>query len=249
MVGYNTVDINPGYNMFAVNFKAVGDDAGVAIDDLFPGGGKADTKFTAGGNSGSSDYIMVWDNSSGEYKTYYLYYVKKGGTTANKYWWCNSNGGGKAVDENVKFKNGDAFWFYKRGDQKVTATTSGEVELSDVKEIDIKPGYNMIASYFPSGWTINDDTYYTPAFWSTSGAVSGGNSGSSDYMMVWDNSKNEYDTYFLYYVKKGGTADYKNKWCNSNGGVPATGNVLTPGKGAWYYHRGAGFKLPVKKQF
>ena len=68
-------------------------------------------------------------------------------------------------------------------------------------------------------------------------------------MMVWDNSKNEYNTYFLYYVKKGGTADNKNKWCNENGGAPAVGNIMTPGKGAWYYHRGAGFKLPVKKQF
>ena len=249
VVGYNTVDINPGYNMFAVNFKTVGDDAGVAIDDLFPGGGKADTIFTASSGSDSADYIMVWDNARGEYNTYFLYYVKKGGTAANKYWWCNTDGSGKAADQNVKFKNGDAFWFYKRGDQKVTATTSGEVELSDMKEIDIKPGYNMIGSFFPTGWTINDDKYYTPDFWSTSGAQVGSGSDSADSLMVWDNSKNEYDTYFLYYVKKGGTADWKNKWCNTDGTGPAVGNVMTPGKGAWYYHRGSGFKLPVKKQF
>ena len=249
MVGYNTVDINPGYNMFAVNFKNVGDDAGVAIDDLFPGGGKADTKFTAAGTSADSDYLMVWDNASGEYSTYFLYYVKKGGTAANKYWWCNADGSGKAIDQNVKFKNGDAFWFYKRGDQKVTATTSGEVELSEMKEIDIKPGYNMIGSFFPTGWTINDDTYYTTEFWSTIGATVGGTSADADNLMVWDNSKNGYDTYFLYYVKKGGTADWKNKWCNADGTGPAVGNVMTPGKGAWYYHRGVGYNLPVKKQF
>ena len=248
MVGYNNVDINPGYNMFAVNFKNVGDDAGVAIDDLFPGGGKDDTVFTAGTSSGNADYVMVWDNASGEYATYFLYYVKKGGVAENKYWWLNENGAVKAATQNVKFKNGDAFWFYRRG-EKVTATTSGEVELSDVKEIDIKAGYNMIGSFFPSGWTINDDTFYTTDYWSKSGAVSGTSSGTADYLMVWDNAKNEYDTYFLYYVKKGGTADYKNKWCNENGGAPAMGNVLTPGKGAWYFHRGEGYKLPVKKQF
>ena len=249
VVGYNTVDINPGYNMFAVNFKNVGDDAGVAIDDLFPGGGKADTIFTAAGGASDADRIMVWDTASGEYASYYLYYVKKGGIAANKYWWCCDDGSGKAADKNVKFKNGDAFWFYKRGDKKVTATTSGEVELSDVKEIDIKPGYNMIASFFPTGWTINDNTYYTPNFWSTSGAKVGGGAADADRLMVWDNAKNEYSSYFLYYVKKGGTADWKNKWCIEDGTGPATGNVLTPGKGAWYYHRGAGFKLPVKKQF
>ena len=249
VVGYNTVTINPGFNMFAVNFKQMGEEASIKIDDLFPGGGKTDTIFKAGATSADGDYIKVWDNASGEYNTYWLYYIKKGGIAENKYWWCNSDGGAKAADTNVKFKNGDAFWYYSYNTKAVTATVSGEVELSDVKEIDIKPGFNMIASYFPTGWTINDDTYYTTTFWENSGAKSGATSGDGDYIKVWDNAKNEYDTYWLYYIKKGGVADNKNKWCNSDGGAPAVGNIMTPGKGAWYYHRGEGFKLPVKKQF
>ena len=235
--------------MFAVNFKAVGDDAGVAIDDLFPGGGKETTIFKPGAGAADADKVMVWDTNSGEYNSYFLYYVKKGGTAANKYWWCCDDGSGKAADKNVKFKNGAAFWFYSRNAEAVTATVSGEVELTAIKEIDIKPGYNMIGSFFPTGWTINDDTYYTPDFWSTIGAKVGAGAADADKIMVWDNAKNEYDSYFLYYVKKGGTADWKNKWCKDDGTGPAVGNVLIPGKGAWYYHRGEGFKLPVKKQF
>ena len=242
MVGYNTVDINPGYNMFAVNFKQMGEGASIKIDNLFPGGGKTDTVFTYGANTGVADYIKVWNNAIGEYSTYFLYKIKKG-TNAKDYYWVDDS---MNLATDVTFKNGDAFWFYKRGDQKVTATTSGEVELSNVKEVAIKPGYNMIGSFFPAGWTLNDD-YYTPTYWQNSGAIYGANTGVADYIKVWDNSKNEYDTYFLYKIKKGTNAkDYM--WVDDSMNV-ANGTVMTPGKGAWYYHRGAGFNLEIKKQF
>ena len=242
MVGYSTVDINPGYNMFAVNFKQMGEGAAIKIDDLFPGGGKADTKFTYGAGVASADYIKVWDNAKGEYNTYFLYKIKKG-SNAKDYYWVNSS---SQLATDVAFKNGDAFWFYSRGANKVTATTSGEVELSNVKEVTIKPGYNMIGSFFPAGWALNDD-YYTPTYWQNSGAAYGAGVASADYIKVWDNAKNEYDTYFLYKIKKGSNAkDYK--WVNSSSAV-VEGNVLTPGKGAWYYHRGSGFNLEIKKQF
>ena len=71
VVGYNNVDINPGYNMFAVNFKQMGENQSIKIDDLFPGGGKADTVFTYAAGAADADYVMLWDNTIGDYHTYY----------------------------------------------------------------------------------------------------------------------------------------------------------------------------------
>ena len=243
VVGYNTVDINPGYNMFAVNFKQMGETQSIKIDNLFPGGGKADTKFTYGATSANADQIQVWDNEIGDYKSYFLYKIKKG-TNAKDYYWVDSS---SQLATDVTFKNGDSFWFFKRGEEKVTVNVSGEVELTDVKEIDIKAGYNMIGSFFPTGWTINDDSFYTAEYWQNSGATYGATSGSADTIQVWDNTKSDYSTYFLYKIKKGSNAkDYK--WVDSSSNL-AEGNILTPGKGAWYLHRGEGFKLQIKKQF
>ena len=242
IVGYNTVDINPGYNMFAVNFKQMGEGQSIKIDDLFPGGGKSDTVFTYGASAAAADKIMVWDNTAGEYSTYFLYKIKKG-SSEKDYYWVDAS---LSLATDVAFKNGDAFWFYKRG-SAVTANVSGEVELSDVKEIDINDGYNMIGSFFPGGWTINDDTFYTAAYWQNSGATYGASAAAADKLMVWDNSINEYSTYFLYKIKKG-SSDNDYRWVDASLNL-ATGNVLTPGKGAWYYHRGSTFKLQIKKQF
>ena len=244
VVGYNTVDINPGYNMFAVNFKQMGESASIKIDDLFAGGGKSDTVFKYGATSADADYLMVWDNAIGDYSTYYLFKKKKG-SDAKDYYWCNASD--DSLASSVTFKNGDAFWFYRRGD-KVSATTSGEVELNDVKTITINAGYNMIGSYFPTGFAINDATYYTASYWEKSGAKYGATSADADYLMVWDNAMNDYTTFYLFKKKKGSDAkDYQ--WCNASDDSLATGNVLTPGKGAWYYHRGTGFNLEIKKQF
>lgn len=243
IVGYNTVAINPGYNMFAVNFKQMGEGQSIKIDELFPGGGKSDTVFTYGATAANADKVLVWDNTSGEYTTYFLYKIKKGSSEKDYYWVDSSMN----LATDAAFKNGDAFWFYKRGSSAVSANVSGEVELSDVKEVDINGGYNMIGSFFPGGWTINDDTFYTAAYWQASGATYGATAAAADKLMVWDNSINEYNTYFLYKIKKG-SSDKDYKWVDSSMNL-ATGNVMTPGKGAWYYHRGSGFKLQIKKQF
>ena len=235
--------------MLAVNFKNVSDTNGIAIDDLFPGGGKADTAFTAASASDASDYIQVWDNSNGKYTTYFLYIPAKASkipTDPNSYWWCDANGD----RANKKFVNGEAMWFYKRGTDTVTATVSGEVELSAVKEIAIGEGWNMIGSYFPAGWSLNDNGY-DKDFWKSCGAVPGSASDTSDYIQVWDNTQSKYSTYFLYIPAKASKIDTdpnSYKWCDANGD-PATTSIMSVGKGAWYYHRGSGYTLEIKKQF
>ena len=80
-----------------------------------------------------------------------------------------------------------------------------------------------------------------------SGAVPGAGAADADKIQVWDTSKSDYDTYFLYKKAKG-TSDANYTWTDSNAQT-FTGDVLTAGKGAWYYHRGEGFNLEIKKQF
>ena len=241
IVGYNTVTLKPGWNMLAVNFKNVANDDGIDINDLFPGGGKTDTKFTAGASQTAADYIQVWDATGGKYTTYLLFKPSKGSSTAAYYWTDLTL---KVAEK--KFKNGDAFWFYKRGDQDVTASISGEVSLDAVKEVAIKPGWNMIGSFFPAGWKLNDE-YYNPTYWQNSGAVAGASQTAADYVQVWDATSEKYTTYLLFKPSKGSsTATYT--WTDLTLKTVTT-DVLTAGKGAWYYHRGSGFNLEIKKQF
>jgi len=227
--------------MLAVNFKGVNDDQSIDINDLFPGGGKSDTKFTPAGTAADADKVQVWDATSAEYSTYYLYKKAKGTSEAN-YWWVDET----ATVAEKKFKNGDAFWFYKRGTTDVTATTSGEVVLDSVKTVAIKSGWNMIGSYFPAGWKLNDD-YYTPTYWQNSGATYAGTSADADKIQVWNATTKEYSTYYLYKKAKG-TSDANYTWVDETA-TTVTTDVLSAGQGAWYYHRGTGFNLEIKKQF
>ena len=110
-MGYSTVDINPGYNMFAVSFKQMGENQSIKIHDLFPGGGKADTKFTYGAGTANADYIKVWNNAIGEYSTYFLYKIKKG-TNAKDYKWVDSS---LNLAEGAVMTPGKGAWYYHRG--------------------------------------------------------------------------------------------------------------------------------------
>ena len=240
IVGYNTVDLKPGYNMLSINFKDVTDPDGIEIDKVFPGGGKPSV-LTPAAAAAQADSIMVYSNDgdgNGDYVTYFLYKSTK--SSANDYWWVNSSG----AKCGVKFKNGDSFWFYKRGSVTVNATVSGEVDLTPVRSVNLLPGYNMIGNFFPTGLILNDDIY-TPTFWQNSGAKSAAAAAQADSIMVPANDGEgnvDYVTYFLYKSTKSSANDYK--WVNSLG-VPVTTTVTEPGQGVWYYHRNTGMTLPI----
>ena len=226
--------------MLSINFKDVTDPDGIEIDKVFPGGGKVSV-LQSGANAANADSIMVYSNDgsgNGDYVTYFLY--KSAKSSANDYWWVNSSG----AKCGVKFKNGDSFWFYKRGNATVNATVSGEVDLTPVRSVDLLPGYNMIGNFFPTGLILNDDIY-TPTFWQNSGAKSGANAAGADSIMVPANDGEgnvDYVTYFLYKSAKSSANDYK--WVNSSG-TPVTTTVTEPGQGVWYYHRSKGMTLPI----
>ena len=235
--------------MLAVNFKDVSNTDGILLNDLFMGtGDEATCPFTAGGNLNTADNVQIFDATLQEYTTYYLYYTTKT-TEAQKARHLRWNTGSAVAT--ARLKNGDSMWFLSRSDKDVQLTTSGEVELSAVKNIEIKKGWNMIGSFFPDGWKVNDEASgYTPEFWGSCGAVAGGNLNTADNIQVFNATLQEYTTYYLYYTTKTTEAQKARHLRWNTGSSVAEGSIISVGQGAWYLHRGeTGFTLPIKNQF
>ena len=240
--------------MFALNFKQVGATDEIDIQELFKGTGDlATTPFTANNIREQADNIMVYANDGkggGGYSTYYLYDTTstKSSFTKKRGYWVDSSGN-KATK---KFKNGDSLWFLRRGEETINFQTSGEVELCSVSNVTIQTGYNMIGSFFPDGWNLNDD-YYTPEYWQKSGAICNNIREQADNIMVYANDGKGgggYATYYLYDTTSTKSSFTKKRyhWVNSAGNIESN-PVMTTGKGAWYLHRGDGFTLEIKNQF
>ena len=246
-VGYNTLTIKPGWNMLAVNFKDVSNTEGILLNDLFLGTGDAATcPFHADINLNTADNIQIFNAETQGYTAYYLYYTTKTQTAqlARKYRWNE----GSAVTTK-RIHNGDSMWFLSRSDKDVQMNVSGEVELAAVSNVAIKAGWNMIGSFFPDGWKVNDDaTGYTQEFWEKSGAHADINLNTADNIQVFDATTQGYTAYYLYYTTKTQTAQLARKYRWNVGSAAATGSIMAPGQGAWYLHRGEGFTLPIYNQ-
>ncbi len=234
IVGYNTITLKPGFNLIAFNFKTISNNEGVAINDLFPGGGR-NTGLVAGNSLTIADTIQFYEN--GDYVSFFLYKPTKG--TAKQFQWVDTSL--NITDRRIN--NGDAFWYLNRAATNVTVTTSGEVELSEMKTVSIAYGFNMIGSFFPAGWTVNDVSYYTPDYWRNSGAVANNSLTTADCIQTYIDGN--YITYFLYKPTKGTVKQYM--WVDTSLN-PVEGNILEGGQGAWYLHRGAGMTLEILNQ-
>ena len=234
--------------MLAINFKDPNNTEGVLLNDLFLGTGDAETcPFHADQTSSTADNIQVFDAETQKYTTYFLYYSTKTASTLQerKYRW---NTGSSVATTRVH--NGDAMWFLSRSGSDVQMKVSGEVELAPVSNITIRTGWNMIGSFFPDGWKVNDDaTGYTQEFWQNSGAHADQTSSAADNIQVFDAATQKYTTYFLYYTTKTASTLQERKYRWNTGSTAPTGSIMAPGQGAWYLHRGSGFTLPIKNQF
>ena len=239
--------IKPGWNMLAVNFKDVNNKDGILLNDLFLGtGDEATCPFHADINVNTADNIQIFNADTQGYSIYYLYYTTKttSAQLARKYRW---NTGSSVAT--TRIHNGDSMWFLSRSSSDVQMNVSGEVELAAVSNITIKTGWNMIGSFFPDGWKVNDDaTGYTQEFWENSGAHADGNVNTADNIQVFDAATQGYTIYYLYYTTKTTTAQLARKYRWNTGSSAPTGSIMAPGQGAWYLHRGSGFTLPIKNQ-
>ena len=233
--------------MLAVNFKDVNNTEGILLNDLFLGtGDEATCPFHAGSGVNDADNIQIFDADTQKYTLYYLFYTTKTSSAmvARKYRWNT----GSAV-ATTRLHNGDSMWFLSRSSSDVQMNVSGEVELAAVSNITIRTGWNMIGSFFPDGWKVNDeDTGYTAAFWETSGAQAGSGVNDADNIQVFDASTQKYSLYYLFYTTKTSSAMLARKYRWNTGSSVATDSIMAPGQGAWYLHRGSGFTLPIKNQ-
>ena len=233
--------------MLAVNFKDVSNTEGILLNDLFLGTGDAATcPFHADTTLNTADNIQIFNADTQVYTTYYLFYTTKttSAMLARKYRWNE----GSAVTTK-RIHNGDAMWFLSRSADDVQMNVSGEVELAAVSNITIKTGWNMIGSFFPDGWKVNDDaTGYTQEFWENSGAHADTTLNTADNIQVFNSATQVYTTYYLFYTTKTTSAMLARKYRWNVGSAAAEGSIMAPGQGAWYLHRGSGFTLPIKNQ-
>ena len=248
LVGYNTVTIQPGFNMLSVNFKDINNTEGIDLQTLFKGNGDKTTPFKAGSVT-DADTIMIYVNdgvNDPDYVNYYLYWADKGGDKTKFYYWLNAQGSGIC---DRKLKNGDALWFQRKGTTPVELSVSGEVELAPVKEFTIQKGFNMIGSYFPAGWFINDAPYDT-TYWQNCGAKAGSVTDADTIMVYVNNGKDtpDYENYYLYWADKGGDKTKFYKWLSAKGSAIAE-KVVDAGQGMWYQHKGNGYTLKIQNQF
>ncbi len=194
VVGYNTITIHPGWNMFAVNYDGVSGTEGIKVNDLLPTAGLA-----AGSNSGSGDTISVWkEDGSGNYDMYFLFYTTKAKFTSANNTWVESAG----TTTDATLQPGRCFWYYSRNANDVTVSFAGKVPFSATsRSINVVPGWNMIGNPFTSGFALNDSSWGT--YWkdlADSGKVAAGaNSGAGDTISVWkEDGSGNYDMYFLF---------------------------------------------------
>ena len=252
VVGYNTITIRPGWNMFSVNFKDPANTDGITLKDLFPGDAMAAKGAKTGGGAGTADSIQVYDasNTSNPYENIYvLYYTTKGSNTSNNYKWVKGG-----VDSSaVTFKNGQAFWYKCLGNESFEVTISGEGELTAEKDITILPGWNMIASPFAANFNPNAlGTEYWKAKIDAGYAKAGGGAGTADSIQIYDasNASNPYENiYVLYYTTKGSNTSNNYKWVKSGVAPAADAAFLAPGQGTWYKCLGTGFTLTVPRPY
>ena len=251
VVGYNTVTIRPGWNMFSVNFKDPSNADGISLQELFPGDAMAAKGAKTGGNVGSADSIQVYDptNTSDPYAgTYVLFYTTKAALSTRNYKWVSGSS-----PTTVRFKNGQAFWYKCLGSASFEATISGEVELTAEKDISIIPGWNMIASPFAANFNPNAlGTEYWKAKIDAGEAKGGGNVGSADSIQIYDasNTSDPYaNTYILYYTTKASLSSRNYKWVIGSTPLDPTADCLAPGQGTWYKCLGSGFTLTIPRPY
>ena len=251
VVGYNTITIRPGWNMFSVNFKDPSNVNGITVQDLFPGEAMAAKGAKTGGGASTADSIQIYDasNSASPYaNSYILFYTSKGTKTANNYKWVKD---GSATTDSIK--NGTAFWYKSLGTETFEATISGEVDLTPSTDVAILPGWNMIASPYAANFNPNAlGTEYWKGLIDAGKAKAGGGGSTADSIQIYDasNPSSPYaNSYILFYTSKGGKTTNNYKWVKDGEAPAADANFLAPGQGTWYKCLADGFTLTIPRPY
>ena len=227
VVGYQNIDIKPGFNMIAFNFQPL-EGEGVSIQDFV-----ADKEaLVAGYTMGTSDQIQVWDPQTKTFTTYFYRAYKA--NNPNKFTagpaWVKTSAATTPTTDTIEC--GTGVWF-----SRPTTATEGSITVSgkigiDVAVHTIDLGFNMISSAFPADMPLNDG----PIDWQACGAVAGYTMGTSDQIQVWDAETKSFTTYFYRAYK----ANNPNKftagpaWVKTSAATTPTTDTIPTGVGFWY---------------
>ena len=227
VVGYQNIDIKPGFNMIAFNFQPLTGE-GVSIQDFV-----ADKEaLVAGINASYADQIQVWDPATSTFTTYFYRAYKA--TNPGKFTlgpaWVKASDASKPTTDTIP--TGSGVWF-----ARPTTATEGEITVSGKITATaglhtIEPGFNMISSAFPVDMALNDGAID----WEACGAVAGINASYADQIQVWDPDTKTFTTYFYraYKATNPGKFTLGPAWVKASEASKPTTDTIPAGKGFWY---------------
>ncbi len=236
VVGYQTITLQPGWNMFSINFSSLTDPDGMTLDEIFPlkdAEGNVKEGMTLAASAGAADYVKVWDSSKQAYSQNF-YALKMPVNHANNYKWVKNIG---AVAD-IKIKSGSGFWFFLCGSNPVSFQIAGDVEYSNTgTTITINPGWNMIGAPYAGALDFNRlGIEYWQGLVDAGKVTAAASAGASDYVKLWNSETQAYDiNYYLLKMPVNHANNYK--WVKNIGTV-APDTIQDMGKGLWYYHMG-----------
>ncbi len=224
VVGYQTIDINPGFNMIAFNFQPLDGTENVSIQDFVSN----KDALVAGTSAASSDQIQVWDGSKFSVYFYRAYKAKNPNMFTDGPAWVSTSAASTPTTATVP--RGSGVWFARPDSASAgSITVSGAINAAS-KTHNIAAGFNMISSAFPVAMPLNNG----PIDWATCGAVAGTSAASSDQIQLWDGSKFSVYFYRAYKAKNPNMFTDGPAWVNTSAASTPTTDTIPAGKGFWY---------------
>ena len=219
VVGYQNIDIEPGFNMIAFNFQPL-EGEGVSIQDFVAN--KED--LVAGAGPANADQLQVWNPTLNEF-TVYFYRAKSNRFSIGPAW---VKVGATTTATTDVIQPGSGVWFARPKTATAGAiTVSGKI-TTESNTHEIQPGFNMISSAFPVDMPLNNG----PIDWEACGAVAGAGPANADQIQVWEPETEEFIVYF--YRAKSNRFSIGPAWVKVGATTTATTDTILAGKGFWF---------------
>jgi uncharacterized protein (TIGR02597 family) len=154
--------------------------------------GPNDESGLAGGTLVTADQILVYSTATQQYSTYYYKTSGIGGTG-----WRSTNS--TSIDaSNTPFLPTDGIIVVRHTAGNVTFSLAGAVKLGQTA-LPVAPGTNLLSNVYPSGTLTLGSSNLVGS------GLTGGTLVSADQVLIYNNSTNQYDTYYYKTSGLGGT--------------------------------------------
>lgn len=219
IVGYYQVDVPAnGFVLTALNFQDIGGAESRSLQDIFAAG-----SLTGGESAGSSDSVLIWDKVSQNYVKYFLFDSNTGDPLDGK--WL-LDGDDTFTPTTNRINSGQGFWIRSNQSVAQVATLLGEVVDVDTNTTTLVTGFNCIGFPFSSSIPLNSTSL-------AESGTGGESAGSSDSLLVWDTSIQNYKKYYLFDSNTGDPLDGKWLLDGDDTFTPVT-DLISLGQGAFY---------------